>query len=157
VLKFALPAGAIAGLVVIGSYLWAREGYGMSGGARCVISGTTSVPVDTACWQPGTGATVALLTTFFWILVVLARPLRLWKAAVIGAMVTVAVLTFQLPFAATFFNFDLPAGLFLEMFPMGVAGAVAVEVLHRITTGRVQRRPSDRRLQPPAEAKVKLL
>ena len=136
VLQFALPAGSIAGLVVIGSYLWARDGYGMSGGVRCVVSGSTSVPADTACWQPGTGATVALLTTFFWILVVLARPLRPWKAAVIGAMIGIAVLTFVLPFAAEFFNFDLPLGLLVETFIVGVAGAVAVEMLYRITITR---------------------
>ena len=36
---------------------------------------------DVACWRPGTGATVALLIVSFWILIVLSRPFRMWKAA----------------------------------------------------------------------------
>ncbi|MET3804011.1 cation-transporting ATPase E [Nakamurella sp. UYEF19] len=136
VLRFALPAGSIAGIVVIGAYLWARDRYGMSGSVRCSISGQTPAPVDVACWQPGTGATVALLTTFFWILVVLARPLRPWKAAVIGSMVAIGALSFLVPSAARFFNFNLPLGLFMESLIIGVAGAAAVEVLYRITPHR---------------------
>lgn len=93
-------------------------------------------PLDVACWQPGTGATVALLTTFFWILVVLARPLRPWKAAVIGTTVAIAALSFIVPSAARFFNFNLPFGLFLESLIIGIAGACAVEVLYRITLHR---------------------
>lgn len=133
VLGFAVPAGIIAGSVVTLSYLWAHNRYGVSGRAGCVLSTTTSGPIDTACWQPGTGATVALLVTFFWILTVLARPFRLWKAVVITSMVLLAVLAFGLPFAARFFNFDLPSGLLLESVAVGAAGAGAVELLYRLT------------------------
>jgi len=76
---------------------------------------------------------VALLTTFFWILLVLARPLRPWKAAVIGSMVAIAALSFVVPSAARFFNFSLPLGLFIESLIIGIAGAGAVEVLYRVT------------------------
>jgi len=136
VLRFALPAGSIAGIVVIAAYLWARDRYGMSGGVRCSIGGQTPAPLDVACWQPGTGATVALLTTFFWILLVLARPLRPWKAAVIGSMVAIAALSFLVPPAARFFNFNLPLGLFTESLIIGVTGAAAVELLYRVTLHR---------------------
>jgi len=139
VLRFALPAGGIAGLVVIAAYLWARDRYGMPGGLRCSISGQTPAPLDAACWQPGTGATVALLSTFFWILVVLARPLRPWKAAVIGSMIAAAALSFLVPPAARFFNFNLPLGLFIESIIIGSAGAAAVEVLYRVTQHRRNR------------------
>ena len=140
VLKFAVPAGIITGSVVTLSYLWARDRYGISGGAQCVLGTTTSAPVDIACWQPGTGATVALLVTFFWILTVLARPIRLWKAVVIVSMVLLAVVALVLPFAARFFNFDLPAGLLTESVVIGVAGAGAVEVLYRRTHRRAEPR-----------------
>ena len=136
VLQFALPAGSIAGIVVITSYLWARNRYGITGGVRCSIGGRTSAPVDVTCWQPGTGATVALLATFFWILVVLARPLRPWKTAVIASTVGLAALSFLVPSAARFFNFNLPFGLFVESLVVGIAGAAAVEVLYRITAHR---------------------
>jgi cation-transporting ATPase E len=63
--------------------------------------------------------------------------------AVIGAMVGIAVLTFVLPFAARFFNFDLPVGLFFESFLVGVGGAVAVEVLYRVTGARAPERQTD--------------
>lgn len=135
-----MPAGIITGSVVTLSYLWARDRYGISGGAQCVLGTTTSAPVDIACWQPGTGATVALLVTFFWILTVLARPVRLWKAVVIVSMVLLAVVALVLPFAARFFNFDLPAGLLTESVVVGVAGAGAVEVLYRRTHRRAEPR-----------------
>ncbi len=126
VLRFAVPAGMIAGLAVLGSYLLARGNYGSA--RACSTGDGTGV----ACWQPGTGATVALLTTFFWILVVLARPFRPWKAVLIGAMVGIAVLAFVLPVGRNFFDFSLPFGLFLESFAVGLAGAAAVELLYRL-------------------------
>jgi cation-transporting P-type ATPase E len=131
VLRFAVPAGVIAGVVVILSYLWGHTMY--LAGSSCSLEVGVSDGAATACWQPGTGATVALLTTFFWILVVLARPFAPWKAAVVGSMIGLAVLSFLLPVAARFFNFDLPFGLFLESLTVGAAGAIAVEILYRLS------------------------
>lgn len=133
VLRFAIPAGVLAGVVVLGSYLLANHRYGVPRddfGGRCTVVDSTKAP-DIACWQPGAGATVALLTAFFWILIVLARPFRLWKVVLIGSMVLLAVLAFVLPFARTFFNFDLPAGLLWQSVAIGAAGALAIEVVYR--------------------------
>jgi len=55
VLRFALPAGSIAGLVVIGAYLWARDRYGMSGDVRCSISGQPSAPWTSPAGSPAPG------------------------------------------------------------------------------------------------------
>ena len=134
VLRFAVPAGAVAGLAVIVSYLWANGAYGMPVAQRateCVvpIGGGTVAP---ACSQPSTGATVALLVVAFWILVVLARPFRLWKAGLIGAMVLLSVPAFLIPFARDFFDFSLPAGLAWQSVVVGVAGAVCVEIVYRV-------------------------
>jgi cation-transporting ATPase E len=85
---------------------------------------------DVACWQAGTGATVTLLIVFFWILVVLARPFRPWKAALIASMVGVSALAFLTPLGRTFFQFDLPAPLFWQSLLVGVVGAIAVEVIY---------------------------
>lgn len=136
VLRFAIPAGIIAGSVVTLSDLWARHTYGFSGVARCVGATTNSHRVDVACWQPGSGATVALLTTFFWILVVLARPIRWWKIAVIISMIVLAGLAFLSPVAARFFNFNLPSGLLLQSLLVGLIGACAVEVVYQISHRR---------------------
>ena len=88
--------------------------------------------VPDACSQPSTGATVALLVVAFWILVVLARPFRLWKAGLIAAMVLLAVLAFVIPMAQRFFDFSLPAGLAWQSLAVGVVGAVCVEIVYRV-------------------------
>lgn len=141
VLRFAIPAGLVAGLAVLVSYLWANHLYGVPRadfGERCkVVEGTKTV-ADIACWQPGAGATVALLVVFFWILIVLARPFRMWKVALIGSMASIAVLAFVLPAARRFFNFDLPAGLLWQSLAVGAVGAIAIEIVYR-TAAEVRR------------------
>jgi cation-transporting ATPase E len=135
VLRFSVPAGAIAGLVVLVSYLWANGTYGMpvaEFATRCEVPVGATGALDPACAQPSTGATVALLTVAFWILVVLARPFRLWKAGLIAAMVLLAVLAFAVPFARTFFDFDLPIALLWQSLLVGAVGAVCVEAVYRV-------------------------
>ncbi len=51
---------------------------------RCTVEAGARTVTDVACWQPGSGATITLLTVFFWILIVLARPFRPWKAALVA-------------------------------------------------------------------------
>ena len=133
-LRFAVPAGAIAGLAVIGSYALAGSHYGVSADTylqRCALA--VSGPADPACWQPGSGATITLLTVFFWILSVLARPFRPWKALLLGAMMLLALLAFVVPFAREFFTFDVPAALAWQSLAIGAAGGVLIEVLHLLT------------------------
>jgi cation-transporting ATPase E len=135
VLRFSVPAGAIAGLVVIVSYLWANGTYGMPVAEfadRCEVPVGATGALDPACAQPSTGATVALLTVAFWILVVLARPFRLWKAGLIAAMVLLAVLAFAAPFARSFFDFALPTTLLWQSLLVGAVGAVCVEIVYRV-------------------------
>jgi cation-transporting ATPase E len=97
----------------------------------CVVPiGGGAVPE--ACSQPSTGATVALLVVAFWILVVLARPFRVWKAALIAAMALLAVLAFAVPFARDFFDFSLPAGLAWQSLLVGAVGAACVELVYRV-------------------------
>lgn len=135
VLRFAIPAGTIAGLTVIVSYLWANGAYGMptaERATRCVVEPGLFAATDPACSQPSTGATVALLVVAFWILVVLARPFRLWKAIMVLAMMAIAVAAFTIPLAREFFDFALPAGLAWQSLLVGAIGAACVEVVYRI-------------------------
>lgn len=134
VLRFAVPAGVVAGLAVLATYLVATGKYGVPPaqfGERCGVTSGAQTVTEVACWQPGTGATLSLLVVFFWILTVLARPFRPWKAALIGAMVVLATLAFAVPWAREFFNFDLPATLFWESLAVGVIGAIAIEIVYR--------------------------
>ncbi|GAA6524798.1 HAD-IC family P-type ATPase [Intrasporangium sp. DVR] len=133
ILRFAVPAGTIAGLAVIASYVLSGRRYGVPPeefSARCEIV-RPGATVDLACIQPSTGATITLLVVFFWILVVLARPLRWWKAVLIGTMALLALLAFVLPVANAFFGFHAPGALVWQSLGIGCVGAALVEVVHR--------------------------
>ena len=134
ILRFAVPAGAVAGLAVITSYLLAGSHYGVPRDdfvSRCTPEEGTRTVTDVACWQPGTGATITLLVVFFWILLVLARPFRVWKAVLVASLVGVAVLAFVVPAARTFFTFDAPPALAWQSLAIGLVGAGLVELLYR--------------------------
>lgn len=136
VLRFAVPAGAIAGVTVIVSYLWANASHGIAEAERsirCAIAPGEVGAADPACSQPSTAATVALLVVALWILVVLARPFKAWKTILVIVMAAIAVGAFMLPLARTFFDFSLPAGLAWQSLMVGAVGAVFVEVAYRLS------------------------
>jgi cation-transporting ATPase E len=129
VLRFAVPAGVVSGLVVVTSYLLARWLFDEPSARACVSEG--ALGGDRACWEPSTGATIALLVTSFWILVVLARPFRPWKVALVASCVGLAALAFVLPFAREFFQFAASPQVVLLSLAVGALGAAAVEVVYR--------------------------
>jgi len=136
ILRFTVPSGAVAGLAVITSYLLAGSGYGVPPdefATRCAVDTGAKTVADVACWQPGSGATITLLTVFFWILVVLSRPFRLWKAALVATMVGLATTAFLWPFAAQFFNLDAPLPLVWQSLAVGAVGAALVEAIYRLS------------------------
>ena len=134
ILWFAVPAGVVAGAAVMITYLVGGRRYGVPWEdftSVCTTPVGASAPTDIACWQPGTGATITLLTVFFWILVVLSRPMRAWKAVLIGSMATIATLAFALPAGRRFFAFNAPAPLVFLSLGVGMLGAAAIELLYR--------------------------
>ena len=131
VLRFAVPAGVVSGLVVVTSYLLARWLFDEPSAAMCATEG--ALGGDPACWEPSTGATIALLVTSFWILAVLARPFRPWKVALVASCVGLAALAFVLPFAREFFQFSASPQIVLLSLTVGAVGAAAVEVVYRTT------------------------
>ncbi|WP_268237968.1 HAD-IC family P-type ATPase [Nakamurella endophytica] len=138
VLRFAVPAGVIAGLVVLVSYLVAKKepallAWEAAGGCKGPAAELASA--KQICWHPSTAATVALLITFFWILVVLARPLRAWKAGLVFGLIGVTVLVFLVPAGRDFFDFAFTPALLWQSLLVGAAGAVAIEVVYRTTPG----------------------
>jgi cation-transporting P-type ATPase E len=133
VLRFAVPAGAVSGLVVLASYLASRWFFGAPPAAACTDVGPLAA--DRACWEPSTAATISLLVTAFWILIVLARPFRPWKAGLVAGCVVIATLAFVVPFARDFLKFYAPGGLVLFAFGIGAVGAVVIEIIYRLQPG----------------------
>ncbi len=132
VLRFAVPAGVIAGLVVLVTYLLARAAVGAPPAAECLVKTETSASTaNVICWQPSSAATIALLFTAFWILVVLSRPFVMWKAVLVAVMVAIAALAFITPLGQNFFNFSLTPAILLESLVVGAFGAAAIEVVYR--------------------------
>lgn len=131
VLRFAVPAGAIAGVAVIVSYLVAHRSIAAEYDRLCDGPFAKGAEMPAVCQQPGTVATMALLMVFFWILVVLARPFVMWKAALIASMVAIAVLVFLLPAGRNIFDFDMNFGQFVSAAIVGAVGAAAIEMVYR--------------------------
>ena len=134
ILRFAVPAGAVCGVVVIVSYLLAHLVFDTPTAGQCAGASQGTVPQAAAetCWQPSTAATISLLVAAFWILVVLARPFRPWKAALVAACALIAVGAFTIPIAQQFFQFAAPAPMVIQSLAVGAVGAVAIEVIYRV-------------------------
>lgn len=136
VLRFAVPAGVVSGLVVLVSYLLARAEVGAPPASECLVKTEGAAVTDNVvCWQPSTAATIALLFTAFWILVVLSRPFRLWKGALVGAMVGIATLAFITPIGRQFFNFSITPETLWTSLAVGAVGALAIEIIYRTEPG----------------------
>jgi len=136
VLRFAVPSGVVAGVVVLVSYLLARNAVGAPPASECLVKTETNNSVaNVICWQPSSAATVALLVTAFWILVVLSRPFRLWKAVLVGSMVAIAALAFITPLGQSFFNFSLTSTILWEALLVGAVGALGIEIIYRTEPG----------------------
>jgi cation-transporting P-type ATPase E len=117
VLLFSVPVGLVVGATAYGAYAagrWVEPSAGVDG-AR-------------------TSATVAVLVVALWVLVVLARPLRAWQAALVAAMAGVAVLAVGVPGVAhEVLLLEVQPGLVLAGLVPGAAGAALVEVVARVT------------------------
>ena len=90
------------------------------------------------CWEPSTAATISLLVAAFWILIVLARPFRPWKAALVAVCIAIAVGAFTIPLAQQFFQFSAPAAMVWQSLAVGAVGAVAIEIVYRLQPGMRQ-------------------
>ena len=112
VLRFAVPAGVITGLAVFAAYLLARLEQATPDERR-------------------TAATIAALVVALWILVVLSRPFKAWKVALVAAMAGVASAAIAIPWVRDAFELTVPAALLPQALAIGAVGAVGVELLSR--------------------------
>jgi cation-transporting ATPase E len=117
VLTFAIPCGVAVAVAVLGSYLIARGATG----------GTVT--------QSRTAATLAGFVVSMWVLVLIARPLSVFKVGLITAMSAGMVLLLAIPVFRRIFALDLPAS--------GVLAAGAAIVLAAIIALTVWRRRRD--------------
>ncbi len=113
--------------------------------AQCAVAaqGTVDQAVGQLCWQPSTATTVALLISSFWILVVLARPFRPWKLALLGVCALIAVGAFTIPLAQDFFQFRAPAAMVWQSIGVGAVGALLIEGVYRLQPEMHQRGGKD--------------
>jgi cation-transporting ATPase E len=112
VLLFSVPTGAITGAAVFASY-W--------------LAGLEGLAQD----QRRTAATIAALVVTIWVLAVLSRPFKMWKALLIGAMTALAVSAVAIPPVRDLFEFDVPTIVLPPALSIGAAGAFAVELVSR--------------------------
>ena len=129
VLRFSIPAGVITGAAAYGSYAVAR-GLDPEGG----VAGAR------------TTATVVVLVVALWTLVILARPLAAWKLVLIGSMVGIVVLVLLVPaLGSGILLLEVTPRALVIALPIGVAGALLVEIVERLTSA-----VADRRADAPA-------
>jgi cation-transporting ATPase E len=111
VLRFALPAGAVAASATLAAYALARD-----------TSGVTQT-------QARTVATLTLCLVALWVLSILARPASPWRAGLIAAMVLAFVLVLSIPALRDFFAIDLPGRLVvLSSIGLAAMAGVALEL-----------------------------
>jgi cation-transporting P-type ATPase E len=119
VLSFAIPAGTIAAISVL-------VGYGL---ARA----DNATPVESR-----TAATIIFMIVSLWVLVIQARPFKLWKVVLVGAMAGLAFLSFATPAGQSFYDLTVPsAPITLQSIGIGAAASVGVEMATRVA-GRIR-------------------
>ena len=109
VARFAVPAGTVAAVATFSGYAIAGQEAGVS------------------LVQERTCAVIVLFLVALWVLVILARPLNEWKAALLGAMAAAFLVALATPGIREAFDMKLPP-LVVTLAVIGVA-AIAVAVL----------------------------
>ena len=92
VLRFAVPAGALAAAATITSYLFARDIYGGD------LEAETSA------------ATLTLFLVALWALAIIARPYTWWRILLVAAMGGAFAVVLVVPFLQDFFQLELIGG-----------------------------------------------
>ncbi|WP_250642172.1 cation-translocating P-type ATPase [Frankia sp. AiPa1] len=118
VLRFAVPAGLIAGAATMASYLLARSIY-------------DDLDAETSM------ATLTLFVLALWALAIVARPYTWWRIALVLTMAGAFVLVLVIPFGQDFFQLSL-VGTTGPLCGLGIAagGCVLLEIAWLVIRGR---------------------
>ena len=115
VLRFAIPAGLVAAATTFASFQMARA------------------QDDVDAVQARTIAVITLFLVAMWVLVILSRPLNVWRIGLIVAMVALFVGALTIPWFADYLDLDLPSAVVVEA-AIGIAaiGAAVLELGWRL-------------------------
>jgi cation-transporting ATPase E len=117
VLRFSIPAGAVAGGVTFGLYEIVRR------------------MDDVSLTEARTAATATLLLLGLVILLLISRPWKPWKAGLAAAMATCYVLVMAWPFARDYFELDLPtADAWIAVAVATVIGGAGIGLATKVFT-----------------------
>ncbi|MEV4178375.1 HAD-IC family P-type ATPase [Nonomuraea sp. NPDC049709] len=108
VLRFAVPAGVLCAAAVLLSF-WAAH-----------KSAATLLENQTA-------AVITLFLTTWWVLVLIARPLTWWRAALVGSMAVLFAIGLTLPFIREFFALE-PGNLSNDLTAVGISILAALMI-----------------------------
>ncbi|MGH8776637.1 MAG: HAD-IC family P-type ATPase [Jiangellaceae bacterium] len=119
VLRFAIPAGAIAAAATIASYLHARAHY------------------DGFLEAETSAATLTLFLVALWVLAIIARPYTWWRILLVLAMGAGFAIVLTVPWLQVFFQLELVGvrGPWVSA-AIAAAAAVALEVVWRVLSRR---------------------
>ncbi len=131
VVRFSLPAGVVAAMGTWMVYLYARGGAG-----RGIEAGVLA--------DARSAATITLLGIGLVVLVVVSRPLRLWKIGLAVAMGASYVAVLSVPLTRDFFELTLPSGdvWSASLLAIAVGGALVVAIPFAIPGLRSSAAPS---------------
>ncbi|MGO1318598.1 MAG: HAD-IC family P-type ATPase, partial [Cellulomonadaceae bacterium] len=116
-LAFAVPVGVVTALAVLAVFAYERAGTGDLAQAR-------------------TGVTLVFIGMGLWVVGIIARPLRLWKVTLIGALALVALAAFTFAPVRRLFELEHPDGA-VVLVAVGAAGCALVELCSRTLTPRL--------------------
>ncbi|WP_326796556.1 cation-translocating P-type ATPase [Streptomyces sp. NBC_01808] len=109
VMRYAIPAGLIAGTATFVTYMLARAHY----------SGPGALDAETSA------ATLTLFLIAMWVLVIIARPYTWWRVGLVGTMALGFVIVLVTPWLQKFFALKL-VGMEMPWTAVGIAAASAV-------------------------------
>ncbi len=115
VLRFAIPTGVVAATTTFVAYLVARNQAGVT------------------LEQARTVSVITLFIVALWVLVILARPLNLWRIALIVAMGAAFVGALVIPWVRDYFDLVTPSAVVVaECAAIAAVGAAVLEIGWRV-------------------------
>jgi cation-transporting ATPase E len=123
VLRFTVPAGIVAGSASLATYSIAFYGY--------------DVPLKEA----RTATTITLVIVGLWVLLILARPLTVWRGVLAASMIACVGIILAVPALRDFYALELPPGdVTASALAVAAAACVLLEVGWRTTRTIARRR-----------------
>lgn len=129
VLRFAIPAGAIAGIATLISYVVARADIGTG---EATLAETRTIAV------------ITLFTITLWVLTILCRPFNSAKVVLVTAMLALFIAALTIPFSRDYFDLVLPsANDIAAAVGFGAVAAAILEIMWRVSDWKIPAEISD--------------